>query len=92
MFDTYASYVSDLSVLMCLICLSDTQCISIMYNVLIQYLSRINTLFYLPPPSTPRATGHSPAQTTAADPLDEPPEILFGSYGFRVVLHYSERN
>ncbi|KAL4561361.1 hypothetical protein LXL04_033526 [Taraxacum kok-saghyz] len=42
--------------------------------------------FYLPPPSTPRATGHSPAHTTAADPLDDPPDIRFGSYGFRDVL------
>lgn len=43
---------------------------------------------YLPPPSTPRATGHSPAHTKAADPLDEPPEIRLGSYGFRDDLHY----
>lgn len=41
----------------------------------------------LPPPSTPRATGHSPAATTAADPLDEPPQILLGSYGFLVALN-----
>lgn len=30
----------------------------------------------LPPPSTPRATGHNPAETTAADPLEEPPVTL----------------
>lgn len=30
----------------------------------------------LPPPSTPSATGHNPAHTTAADPLEEPPETL----------------
>lgn len=41
---------------------------------------------FLPPPSTPRATGHSPAHTTAADPLEEPPVILLVSCGFRVVL------
>lgn len=35
----------------------------------------INMMFYLPPPSTPRATGHNPAETTAADPLEEPPVI-----------------
>ena len=42
----------------------------------------------LPPPSTPRATGHNPADTTAADPLEEPPVILLGSYGFLVALQY----
>lgn len=41
---------------------------------------------FLPPPSTPRATGHSPAHTTAADPLEEPPVILLVSCGFRVGL------
>ena len=40
----------------------------------------------IPPPSTPRATGHSPADTTAADPLEEPPAILSVSYGFLVGL------
>ena len=43
----------------------------------------------LPPPSTPRATGHNPAATTAADPLEEPPAILLMSYGFLVALHKS---
>lgn len=36
----------------------------------------------IPPPSTPRATGHSPADTREADPLEEPPAILLVSYGF----------
>lgn len=40
-----------------------------------------------PPPSTPRATGHSPAQTAAADPLEEPPATLPALYGFLVDLH-----
>jgi hypothetical protein len=40
-----------------------------------------------PPPSTPSATGQSPAQTTAADPLDEPPATLPTLYGFLVDLH-----
>lgn len=43
----------------------------------------------LPPPSTPSATGHNPAATTAADPLEEPPEILLMSYGFLVALQQS---
>lgn len=43
----------------------------------------------LPPPSTPRATGHNPEATTAADPLEEPPAILLRSYGFLVALQYS---
>eukprot|EP01018_Ginkgo_biloba_P013466 Gb_08293 [translate_table: standard] len=30
-----------------------------------------------PPPSTPRVAGHNPADTAAADPLDEPPEIIW---------------
>ncbi|URD89895.1 hypothetical protein MUK42_36009 [Musa troglodytarum] len=34
----------------------------------------------IPPPSTPSATGHSPAHTAAADPLDEPPDILLMSH------------
>lgn len=42
--------------------------------------------FKVPPPSTPRATGQSPAATTAADPPEEPPVILPGSYGFLVAL------
>lgn len=42
-----------------------------------------------PPPSTPRATGQSPADTTAADPLEEPPAILVGLYGFLVALQGS---
>uniref|UniRef100_A0A0A9CE47 Uncharacterized protein n=1 Tax=Arundo donax TaxID=35708 RepID=A0A0A9CE47_ARUDO len=37
-----------------------------------------------PPPSTPRATGQRPAQTTAAEPLEEPPETLLTLYGFLV--------
>lgn len=40
----------------------------------------------VPPPSTPRATGQSPEDTTAADPLEEPPAIFVGSYGFLVAL------
>ena len=40
----------------------------------------------IPPPSTPRATGHSPADTREADPLEEPPAILLVSYGFLVGL------
>lgn len=43
----------------------------------------------LPPPSTPRAMGHNPAATTAADPLEDPPEILLVLYGFLVGLQYS---
>lgn len=43
----------------------------------------------LPPPSTPRATGHNPEATTAADPLEEPPEILLRLYGFLVALQDS---
>lgn len=31
---------------------------------------------HAPPPSAPRATGQRPAQTAAADPLDEPPDTL----------------
>jgi len=37
---------------------------------------------HVPPPSTPRATGQRPAQTTAAEPLEEPPAILPALYGF----------
>lgn len=44
----------------------------------------------VPPPSTPRAAGHSPEATTVADPLEEPPEILFVSYGFLAALQYTE--
>lgn len=36
----------------------------------------------IPPPSTPRAIGHSPADTSDADPLEEPPAILLVLYGF----------
>ena len=36
---------------------------------------------YLPPPSTPSATGQRPAQTAAAEPLDEPPETRPGVWG-----------
>lgn len=46
----------------------------------------------IPPPSTPRATGHNPEATTAADPLEEPPEILLGSCGFLVALEYDSYN
>lgn len=35
---------------------------------------------------TPRATGHNPAAKATADPLEEPPEILEGSYGFLAAL------
>lgn len=44
---------------------------------------------HIPPPSTPRAAGHNPEATTAADPLEEPPEILLISYGFLVALQQS---
>nr|ACR35514.1 unknown [Zea mays] len=37
-----------------------------------------------PPPSTPSATGQRPAQTTAAEPLEEPPAIVLALYGFLV--------
>jgi len=40
----------------------------------------------VPPPSTPSATGHNPADTTAADPLEEPPAILLALCGFLVAL------
>lgn len=46
----------------------------------------------LPPPSTPSATGHSPAATTAADPLEDPPAILVVSYGFLTVLSREPTN
>ncbi|KAK3038566.1 hypothetical protein RJ639_028017 [Escallonia herrerae] len=42
----------------------------------------------LPPPSTPRATGHNPAETTEAEPLDEPPEILLNITVSHVELRY----
>lgn len=42
----------------------------------------------LPPPSTPSAAGHNPEDTTAADPLEEPPATLERSYGFLVALQY----
>jgi len=41
---------------------------------------------HVPPPSTPRATGQRPAQTTAAEPLEDPPAILPALYGFLVDL------
>lgn len=42
---------------------------------------------HAPPPSTPSATGQRPAQTTAAEPLEEPPAIVLALYGFLVDLH-----
>lgn len=48
-----------------------------------QYIINRNCL---PPPSTPRAAGHNPADTTAAEPLEEPPVTLLVLYGFLVAL------
>jgi hypothetical protein len=42
----------------------------------------------IPPPSVPRAAGHSPHATKAADPAEEPPVYLFASWGFLAVLVY----
>ena len=47
---------------------------------------------HLPPPSTPSATGQRPAQTTAAEPLEEPPATLLALYGFLVDLQALHRH
>lgn len=40
----------------------------------------------IPPPSVPRAAGHSPEATIAAEPEEDPPVYLSGECGFLVVL------
>src|ERR1700744_3300588 len=37
-----------------------------------------------PPVSVPRASSHTPAATSAAEPPEEPPEVRDGSRGLRV--------
>src|SRR4029077_14221187 len=37
-----------------------------------------------PPVSVPMEPWQSPAETAAADPLDEPPGVLVGSHGLRI--------
>ncbi|THU45757.1 hypothetical protein C4D60_Mb02t21350 [Musa balbisiana] len=55
------------------------QCIRIQLLCSEPGASLLSQVKCLPPPSTPSATGHSPAHTAAADPLDEPPDILLMS-------------
>lgn len=47
------------------------------------------TLMMIPPPSVPRAAGHSPEATIAAEPEEDPPVYLSGACGFLVVLQYT---
>src|SRR5256885_16731543 len=45
-----------------------------------------------PPVWLPRASGTMPAATAAAEPLEEPPGVCAGSYGFRVLLGAAPAN